>query len=329
MFPFGPSAKSLAMFYRQFATLYGSGVPISRSLDVLDRQVKAGAIRRAVAGIKSDVAGGDTLADAFAKQPRAFPKMHVAVIAAGEHSGNLEQSLVGLAELVERRMAMRRRIISALIYPFLLFNAIALIPAGARAFFPATQNVFPIDPLPLLVEFYVVLIGVFLAAKLVGAMGVLKSLGEGVLLLVPFIGGIWRKVTLARFSRLFATLYRSGLSVTKCIESAGEASGSIALDRAAARASERVHAGDALQEAFGRSRLFNAMFVNMVATGEESGNLDEMLDKVAEYHEGQAELAIEALVKIVPLAIYLAVAACAAVTIIGAFKKLYSEAGLM
>jgi len=125
-----------------------------------------------------------------------FNHMHVAVIAAGERSGNLEQSLVGLAELVERGMAMRRRVISALIYPFLLFNVIALIPAGVRAFFPATQNVFSVDPLPLLIGFYVVLIGVFLAAKLVGAMGALKSLCEGILLLVPFIGGIWRKAYL-------------------------------------------------------------------------------------------------------------------------------------
>ena len=328
MFPFGVSAKSLAMFYRQMATLHGSGVPLGRSLDTLLAQHGNRRLRRGLVQVRRDIAGGATLADAFAGQRGVFPKMHAAIIAAGESSGNLAESLQGLAALVERGIAMRRKITSGLVYPFLLFHAIAIIPAAVRAFVPSTAAVFPVDPLPHLAGLYAVLLGLFVVAKLLRAVSVVVTVLEWVLLALPVLGGIWRKVALARFSRFFATLYRSGLPILRCIEAAGEASGSRALCRAATQAADRVHGGASLEEAFQCSRLFNPMFVNMVATGEESGSLDEMLDKVAEYHESQAELGIETLMKLAPLAVYLAVAAYAAITIIGAFGRLYSAVGL-
>ena len=328
MFPFGVSAKTLAMCYRQLATMHGAGVPIGRALDTLTAQPGSGRLKRALSSIQATVTGGATLADAFGRQTRVFPSMHVSIIAAGEASGNLEESLQSLANLVERGMMLRRKLVSGLVYPFLLFHAIAVIPAVVRLLFPSTQSVFPVDPLMPLLVLYGALLGVFLACKILGAVGAVISILEAVLLVLPVLGGIWRKITLARFSRFLATLVRSGLPILQSIGTSAEASGSRALRRAAHRTASRVEGGESLSEAFQCSRLFDPMFVNMVATGEESGRLDEMLDKVAEYSEGQAETAIEALLKIVPLVIYLAVAAYAAMAIIGAFTKLYSFAGI-
>jgi len=323
MFPFGISGKTLAVLYRQLATMDEAGLSITRSFDTLIRQHR-GRLKRVLTAMRDSVVGGSTLTEAFAKHPDIFSQMHVSIIGAGEASGSLSRSLETLADLMERRTAVTRRLFSGLVYPLLLLHVAAVVPRAAKYFFPDVGKVLTIDPLPGLIGFYCVVAAGLLVCKMLRGLDVLILVLERILLFVPVLGRIWHKVVLARFALFMGSLYRAGLPMTEAIDTAGKACGSRAIGRAASNIVSEIEGGTPLGEAFESNRLFPPLFVAMVTTGEETGDTDKTMAKMAEYNQAEAETAIDALLKIAPIFIFLAIAVYLGLAVITGFTRIYS-----
>ena len=329
MFPFGVRAKTLTAFYRQLATMYDAGLSITRSLDTLMAQPGSSQLKKALREMRASIGDGATLAEAFAEQSSVFPEMHASIIAAGEIGGSLHISLTSLADLLERTIAFRRKLISGLIYPLLLIHAAVAIILIARTIAESTKEMFTSNPIWMLVGLYGAVFVFAVLRKVLPAMALVATALEQILVAMPIVGKLWLNAKLARFTCFLATMHRAGLPIMDALEAAGKSSGSRLVDRAARYVASQVREGETLTEALESSRFFPPMLVNMVATGEEGGKMDEMLDKISDYYQGQAETALDALTKIVPFAIYICVAIYMASLIIGAYTQLFSRTGVI
>ena len=308
------SEKDITLFTRQLATMMKSGVPLLQSFEIVGRGHDNPAVAKLLLDIKSDVETGSSLSQAFRKYPLYFDQLYCNLIEAGEQAGILESLLDRLAVYKEKMLRIKSKIKSALFYPTAIIVVAFIITAIIMIFvIPAFKEVFKSFgadlPAPTLIvmgisDFFVtwwwaifgtlggILYGFFYAWK--RSTGV-QMFMDRLLLRVPIFGIIIRKAVIARWTRTLATMFAAGVPLVESLESVGGAAGNYVYRVATRQIQTEVSTGASLTSSMQSSKLFPNMVVQMVAIGEESGALDSMLGKVADFFEAEVDDAVEAL----------------------------------
>jgi type IV pilus assembly protein PilC len=317
--PWGGRVKSkdLAVFSRQFATMINSGLSLLRALNILAEQTENSKLAETVADVRSEIESGSSLSAALAKHPKVFKRLYVAMIRAGEIGGVLDSVLMRLAENLEKDVALKQKIKSAMTYPTVVFCMVLLIVSGMLIFVVPTFKGLYKDlggqlPLPTRV-----LIGVSDAAKRFWYVTAAMIIGSGfgirrwiqtdqgrgmwdaIKLKAPVFGGLVHKTALSRFSRTLSVLMKSGVPILQSLEIVQETVNNNVLSKAVADVSSSVKEGESIARPLERHPVFPPMVVQMIAVGEETGALDTMLGKISDFYDQEVEATVEALTSLI------------------------------
>ena len=310
-------AAELTVMSRQLATMISSGMTLLRAFYVLEDTIENTMLRDTVAGVRGDIEAGLNFSDALERYPKVFNPLYVAMVRSGETGGVLEEALERISDQLEKDDSLRRQVKSAMAYPIVVFSFAMLVLIGMIAFIvPVFVGVFEDfgGELPLITRFTVGLSDAvtgqwyFLIAGAVAiTVGFRKwkksSWGrpqwDAFRLRIPFsIGKTVQKISLARWSRTFSALYGAGVPIMHAIEVTGQTAGNAVVDKAMAAVIESVKSGGSIATPLKEAPIFPPMVVQMIAIGEETGNLDTMLSKVADFYEDEVSAAIKALTSI-------------------------------
>jgi len=316
----GVKLKELVVFTRQFSTMIDAGMTILKSLDILAAQTKNSFFRETIQGVKLDIASGLSLADALAKHPRVFNDLYVNMIRAAEIGGILDVILQRIAGYLENEQEIRTKIKSAMMYPCVVF-AFALLMTIGIVFFvlPQFKTIFAglvgeDYKLPVLTTVLLnsgatarqywwfpilVIIGVVTAWKMVGRTESGRLKLDSFKLKIPIVGDLVLKISVARVCRTLATLLASGVSILRCLEIVEATAGNAVIANAIRQARTAVHGGERICEPLAQSGIFPLMTTQMVQVGEETGRLDEMLNKVAVFYEEEVDAMIKGLTSLI------------------------------
>src|SRR3954465_15250193 len=307
-------SKDIALFTRQLATMMKAGVPLLQSFEIVGKGASNPAVGRLVGELKTEVETGSSLASAFRKYPLYFDQLFCNLVAAGEQAGILETLLDRLATYKEKTLAIKSKIKSALFYPIAIIVVAFVITAVIMIFvIPAFKTVFAnfgADlPAPTLIvlaisEYFVAYWYLIFGIAGGGVYGFLtlwnKSLAvqifmDRLALKVPVFGELIRKATIARWTRTCSTMFAAGVPLVESLESVGGASGNYVYVVGTKQIQAEVSTGTALTQAMTNANIFPSMVLQMTAIGEESGSLDAMLGKVADFYEQEVDEAVESL----------------------------------
>lgn len=307
------SQKELTPFTRQLATLINAGLPLVRSLNVLTKQMKPGALKDTVTSIIQDVEGGSSFADALAKHPKVFSKVFISMVRVGEVGGVLDKSLERLAEFAEKSAALRGKIKTAMTYPIIVVVVIVgILTVIFRFVIPTFEEMFADIEMALPTPTRILIgISTFLREQAIFIplipialitiySLVQKTKGGGMSidkakLQIPLMGPLIQKISVARFSRTLGTLVTSGVPIVQALETARETAGNLVVSEAVEAARDSIKGGETIAAPFEASSVFPPLVSSMIAVGEETGNLDEMLLKIADNYDEEVDRAVEAL----------------------------------
>lgn len=307
---------NLAVFCRQFSTMVDAGVSLVRCLDVLGRQTQDPKLKKILLDIGERVEGGESLSRAMQRHPRTFNNLFIGLIRAGEIGGVLEETLQRLSSFLESDVALRRKVKSALTYPVLVMIAAIgiviflvswVVPQFAALFkdiglkdqdFPAMTK-FLIDLsanfknnwLGILITLTVIIVG----WKLFVSTRFGRRTADRIKLIIPVFGKLHHKVCMARFSRTMGTLLTSGVPILQAMETVAGTVGNTIMADAVLDARARIREGDRIGDPLEASKMFPPMVVHMIGVGEESGSLDYMLQKIADFYEAEVEATLASL----------------------------------
>jgi type IV pilus assembly protein PilC len=317
--------RELAVFSRQFATLIASGMPMLRTLHTLEEQTQDDAIREAVAGLRADVEAGSSLEQAMERHPNVFDRLFRAMVRAGEESGRLEEALDRIAFQVEKTDALRRQVKSAMMYPALVFGfAVVVLVVIVMFVIPIFANIFTelgeehpeeASGLPpptalcvglsnLLTGYWFILLpGIAISFFLFFRWKKTekgKEMWDRFTLRLPFkIGDVIQKVALARWSRTFAGSVSSGVPMLQSIKLTGETAGNVVVEQSMEDVYTSVKRGGSLAGPIEANPIFPPMVGHMVAVGEETGQLENMLSKIADFYEAEVDAKVKALTALI------------------------------
>jgi type IV pilus assembly protein PilC len=319
-----PKMKDLAVFSRQFATMVNSGLPILRALSILEQQTESTLISKATEGVRQDVEHGSSLSAAMANHPKIFNNLYVAMVRSGETGGVLEAVLERLATNLEREVSLRNRIRSAMTYPVVVAGFVTLILAAMLLFIvPQFEGIYanlggklPLPTRMLLaisgvLKSYFWLVGLVLGG-LIFAVRRYKRTERGraqwdrMKLKIPVFGELFRKTALARFSRVLGVLNKSGVPILQSLEVVAETVNNSLISKAVLDVQQSVKSGESLTRPLARHGVFPPMVVQMLAVGEETGALDTMLEKVAEFYDDEVTATVDSLTSLIePVMIFI------------------------
>jgi type IV pilus assembly protein PilC len=342
--------RELAILSRQFATLVASGMPMLRTLYTLEQQTKDEEIQEAVAGLRADVEAGSTLEQAMERHPRVFDRLFRAMVRSGEQSGRLDEALDRIAYQVEKQDALRRQVKSALMYPMLVFGfAIVVLIAIVVFVIPVFAGIFkeleeenPEEgggmPAPtqlciglsnLITHYWFLLIpGIALAFWLFfkwkkSESG--KDQWDRFILRLPFkIGDVIQKVALARWSRTFSGSVAAGVPMLQAIQLTGETAGNVVVENAMEDMYTSVKQGGSLAAPIETTEIFPPMVGHMVSVGEETGQLETMLSKIADFYEAEVDANVKALTSLIEPIMICFVGAMVGFIVISMYLPLFS-----
>jgi type IV pilus assembly protein PilC len=317
----GIKARDMAIFSRQFATLIDSGMPMLRSLHTLEDQTEDERLKDAITGLRQDVEAGSSLADAMERRPQIFDQTFRAMIRSGEGSGRLDEALDRVAFQLEKLDALRRQIRSAMMYPGFVFTLAIVILLVVVAFIvPVFAGVFEeiasetpgeSAELPLLTRMTMGISNFITGYWFIWVPGLIGSIigffqwkktewgrpqWDAVKLKIPFhIGDVIQKAALARWSRTFAGTVASGVPILQSIKITGQTSGNALIEQSMDDVFNSVRGGGTIGHPIEKSDLYPAMVGHMVTVGEETGQLEQMLTKVADFYETEVDAKVKAL----------------------------------
>jgi type IV pilus assembly protein PilC len=336
-------ASDLAVSTRQLSTMVSSGMSILRALYVLEAQTESKKLKTAIAAVRRDVEAGLQLSDSLARHPKIFSPLYISMVRAGETGGLLDECLLRVADQLEKDASLRRQIRAATIYPTLVITfALVVLLALVAFLIPVFEGVFKQfgGKLPALSQFMVnfshlvndrwyVLIAVFVAS-IVAFIYVKRSKWgrprwDAFKLRIPLkIGDVVQKVAIARWSRTFASLVSAGVPIMQAIEITGKTAGNAVIEASMVAVIANVKAGGTIAEPLKQAKVFPAMVSHMVGVGEETGALDAMLAKVADFYEDEVETAVKALTSILEPAMILLVGGIVGIIVISMYLPLFS-----
>ncbi len=314
----GVKATDITVFSRQFATMIGAGLSLTKCLAILGQQTESAALRVIINQITHDVESGQSLSDALSKHPKVFPPIFVNMVRSGETGGVLDEVLNRLADHFEREAMIRGRIRSAMTYPIAMGSLVLIVLVAMLVFVvPTFQTMFASmgGTLPLPTQ---ILVGISNGARswpglvtLVVVIGLVvafrwwKSTPEGlymwdaIKLRMPVFGKLIRKMALSRFTRTFGTLVAAGVPILAALDIVGTTSGNEVIARAVRKARSAIKEGETIAKPLGENPVFPAMVVQMISVGEETGALDAMLSKVAEFYDEEVTAGVEGLTSLI------------------------------
>ncbi len=337
--------KDLTVFSRQFATMVNSGLSMLRCLYVLEEQTPNQRLAKVVGQVREDVEAGISLSDALGKHPRVFNRLYVSMVRAGELGGILDDVLNRLATQLEKEDSIRRAVKSAMVYPALIGTFAILVLVGMVMFlipiFAGMYKELGDAQLPLLTRIMVNVSNVFrswwglvfLAVIIFVVWGLrrLKETDRGrevwdrFKLNIPMgVGEIIRKLAVARFSRTFGTLITSGVPILQAIDITGKAAGNVVIENAMEKVQVAVKEGQPITGPLEKERIFPAMVTQMISVGEETGSLDAMLAKIADFYEDEVNAAIKSLTSILEPILMLFVGAIVGIVVISMYLPIFS-----
>ena len=307
-------AKALSIFTRQFSVMIDAGLPLVQCLEILGQQQENKYFQQILLQVRQDVEEGSTLAAAMARHPKVFDQLYSNMVEAGEAGGILDLILQRLSTFIEKLVKLKRDVISAMIYPAAVVGmAIAAIAVIMVVVIPQFQQIFlgllgPGEQLPLptrivvgISEFLagwgglvilITVIGIVVAIKFYRKTPGGRKMIDRILLKVPLIGDILRKVAVARFSRTLSTLLSSGVPILQSLEITAKTSGNVIIEEAVLKVRAGVEAGESFVEPLKATAVFPHMVAQMIGIGEQTGALDAMLGKIADFYEQEVDAAI-------------------------------------
>jgi type IV pilus assembly protein PilC len=309
----GVKTRDIVIFTRQFATMINAGLPLVQSLDILATQTENKALSKVIQDVLYDVESGHTLADAMGKHPKIFTDLFVNMVAAGEAGGILDTILLRLAVFLEKNDALIRKIKGAMIYPSVIITVAILAVAVLLLFvIPTFQTMFAAAGVPLPLPTRIVIgmsqiLGSYwwlIGASLIGLVLLIRytySTSGGrlaidkLMLSMPIMGDMQRKAAVARFTRTLGTLVSSGVSILEGLEITAKTAGNRVIHDAVMGSRASIAGGDTIAGPLKESGVFPPMVVQMINVGEQTGGLDEMLTKIADFYDEEVDAAVSAL----------------------------------
>ncbi len=315
-------SDDLVIFSRQLATMIDSGIPLVQSLGILSEQIENKSLKNVVIVVCQDIQAGTSFCDALAKHPRVFSELFINMTRAGEASGMLDEVLDRLATYLEKSATLNRKIRASLVYPAVVVSMSIIITAILLLkVVPTFKGIFEILggqlPLPtriligvsdLLRKFFLFLVGLLLALSYLFRRYISTEKGrynfDAQKLKTPVLGPLFRKIALAKFSRTFSTLVRSGVAILNALEIVAKTSGNKVVEITVADCRTAVRNGAPLSRPLATSRLFPPMVCRMISVGEQTGQLEKMLSKIADFYDEQVDSAVAGLTSMIePLVI--------------------------
>ncbi len=340
--------KSLQIFSRQFATMIDAGLSVVSALVILEQQTDDKYLGAVIHDLRGDVEGGLLLSQAMARHPKVFSRLYIAMVEAGEAAGILDQVLDRVAYQIEKETAIKRRVKSAMIYPTMVLIFATLVLIGMLMFLvPVFVKIFADlgGELPTLTQ-YVVNVSNFLRGNYYIVFPVLIAIGFGIRKLkrtekgrqvwdqiklkIPMkIGPVVLKVTMARFSRTLSTLIAAGVDIIKALEITGQTAGNWVVEEALADVRRQVEEGIPIAEPLSTNPVFPPMVSQMIKIGEETGELEKMLSKVADFYEDEVDSSISALTSIIEPLMMIGVGLMVGVIIISMYLPMFKMLSLV
>jgi len=341
----GVSAKDLQIFTRQFAVLVGSGVPILQSLEAMAQGGRSPAMGTAIRGVLETVGRGRPLAEAMAQYPSVFDRLYVNLVRAGEESGVLDTILNRLAAYIEKSVKLKGKVKGALFYPVaIIFVAFGVIAAIMIFVIPKFVSMFKQSgqELPALTQMVInaseffqsrwyviigIIVGVYFALKSYYNSDDGRKVMDRIFIEIPLFGSLIQKSAIARVSRTLGTLLSAGVRIMDAIEITSATSGNWVIEKALLDARDVVAKGRTFAEPLSKVRYFPSMVTQMIAIGEQTGNMDLMLGKIADFYEDEVETATDALTSMIEPLLMVFLGGVIAVIVVALYLPIFNMAG--
>jgi type IV pilus assembly protein PilC len=333
--------KQVAVFSRQFATMVNSGLPILRGLSILAEQTENKELARVLGEARLDVEQGSSLSGAMAKHDHVFNNLYISMVRAGETGGSLDSTLVRLAEMIEREVRLRGKIKSAMTYPVAVVALVILIMSAMLLFVvPQFEGIYAsLDatlPLPtrMLLAMsrsfkgsWFLFVGGAIGARIVLRRWKKTERGREVLdsakLRAPVFGSLFHKTALSRFSSTLAMLLRSGVPILQSLEIVSDTVSNKVIGKAITDVQLSVRDGESIAKPLTKHAVFPPMVVQMISVGEETGQVDTMLEKVAEFYDQEVEAAVDALTSLIEPILIAVIGGCVGAAVVALYLPMF------
>ena len=343
----GVSQKDLVTFTRLFATMIDAGLPIVQCLEILQGQTENKRFALILRDIKASVEQGATFSDSLRKHPKVFDALYTNLVQAGEVGGILDTILNRLAVYIEKAMKLRRQLRGAMVYPSAVLIVFSVVLTVLLTFvIPAFKTMFKDfgakDELPALTEFVIdvseafighlpIVLGGAIAAIIFAMWGYKKPRGKKfahkLLLRLPIMGPVIRKIAVARFTRTLGTLLSSGVPILDALDIVAKTAGNVVVEEAILYTRLRISEGKNMAGPLTETNVFPPMVVQMVGVGEQTGALDTMLNKIADFYEDEVDVAVSALTSLIEPFMMVGIGGTVGVVLIAMYLPIFSIAG--
>src|SRR6266516_2783036 len=290
----GVKTRDIVVLTRQFATMINAGLPLVQALDILAQQTENKILADVTRQVVYDVESGHTLADALRKHPRAFSDLYVNMVAAGEAGGILDTILVRLAQFLEKNDAIVRKVKGAMVYPAVIVSVAVIAVSVLLIFVIPMSNVLKNYWWAILGVAGVTVFGITRYYKT--APGRLQI--DAMLLRMPVLGDVLRKSAVSRFTRTLGTLISSGVSILDGLEITARTAGNMVIHNAVMESRASIAGGETIAQPLAKSKVFPPMVISMIAVGEQTGGMDEMLSKIADFYDDEVDAAVSTLLSL-------------------------------
>jgi type IV pilus assembly protein PilC len=340
--------KDLTIFSRQFSTMINAGLSLTKCLGILASQTESAPLKVAISQVAKDVESGQSLSDSMAKHPKTFPNIFINMVRAGETGGVLDEVLMRVADHFEADAALKAKIKSAMTYPLTMFVLVMGVAAAMLIFvMPTFQNMFASmgGTLPGLtmalinmstflrgpggIVTVVVSVGLWLAFKAWKATPAGLLQWDTIKLKLPVVGPLVRKMALARFTRTFGTLVSAGVPILSALDIVGDTAGNEVVALAVKKIRAAIKEGETIAKPLSEAPVFPSMLVQMIAVGEETGALDAMLNKVADFYDDEVGTAVDGLTSMIEPIMMALLAAVVGTMVVAMYMPMFSVIGLV
>jgi len=339
--------KTLIVFTRQFATMIDAGLPLVQGLDILASQSDDKVMQNVLYQVKNDVESGSTFASALEKHPHIFDELYISLVSAGELGGILDTILERLCSYIEKAEALKKRIKGAMTYPLVILIVSLLVVSGLMIFVvPTFAGIFKdigselpgatqvaVDMSDFFVNYWPVLFGtiagVWIGMKVFLKIPKFRYGFDFVVLRLPGVGQLVKKSAVAKFTRTLGTMISSGIPILQALDTVQKTAGNVVIEAAIVNVKQKITEGKSMAEPLMASGVFPSMVVQMIAVGENTGALDSMLSKIADFYDEEVDTAVDTLTGVIEPLVIVVLGGLVAFTLLAMYMPIFSMGGSM